>query len=99
MQANYLRSHFEAENIEVITPEQNDMTTIDEVRRAVYNGKESKSLIQTYHETIDKYTQHHPVILGCTELSIIKPKQKVTNLIDMVSLQIEEAVCLELTNK
>jgi aspartate racemase len=97
MQANYIRSYFEAENIEVIIPEQNDMTTIDEVRRAVYNGIENETLIDNYHEIIDKYTQHHPVILGCTELSIIKPKLINHNLLDMANVQIEHVVALQIS--
>ena len=90
MQSDYIRNQFAKNGILVILPSENDMQFLDEVRKEVYAETQTEKLIINYHLAIEKYTIKHPVILACTELSILKPNNK--NLLDMAELQIKEAV-------
>lgn len=91
MNASYIKNQFSDNRIEVLLPTQEDMLFIDEVRKHIYNETESVTLIEKYHQLINAYSVHHPVILSCTELSILKPKGN-KNVLDMADLQIEEAI-------
>ncbi|SDS32210.1 aspartate racemase [Polaribacter sp. KT25b] len=95
MQSRYIRSYLEFNSIEVLLPSLKDMIFIDEVRTHIYNSTETKEIINIYHELIKKYSENNPVILGCTELSILKPKDQ-KNVIDMAQLQIEAALKIKL---
>jgi aspartate racemase len=91
MQSNYIRSYFELNSIEVVIPSPSDMLFIDEVRKHVYNETETNEIINNYHSLIKEYAKNYPVVLCCTELSIVKPIGEI-NIIDMVQMQIEKAV-------
>jgi aspartate racemase len=95
MQSRYIRSYLEFNSIEVLLPSLEDMIFIDEVRTHIYNSTETKEIINIYHELIKKYSENNAVILGCTELSILKPTDQ-KNVIDMAQLQIEAAVKIKL---
>lgn len=96
MQSEYLRQHFHSNKIEILQPLEEEMFLIDEVRKHVYNETETEDLIKKYHSLILKYTTNYPVVLACTELSIFNPKNS-HNIVDMVQLQIEEALSLSLS--
>ncbi|WP_434036181.1 aspartate/glutamate racemase family protein [Formosa sp. 4Alg 33] len=91
MTADYIRSYFKANIIEVVLPSENDMAFIDTVRKEVYNGTETSNLVKQFHECIARYAAIHPVVLGCTELSVLNPKY-TANIIDMAQLQIDSAI-------
>ena len=91
MNATYIKNQFVANGIEVLQPSQEDMLFIDDVRKQIYNETEASELIEKYHSLIDSYSTNNPVILSCTELSILKPKGN-KNLLDMADVQIEEAI-------
>ncbi|WP_159023704.1 aspartate/glutamate racemase family protein [Formosa sp. L2A11] len=91
MQSKYITSHFKSHGIEVVLPSESDMNFIDTVRIQVYNQTETTEVIKKYHLLINKYSAKYPVVLGCTELSILKPLN-TKDLIDMAQLQIEAAV-------
>ena len=91
MNATYIKNQFVANGIEVILPSQEDMLIIDNVRKQIYSETETAELIEKYHSIINTYTAQHPVVLSCTELSILKPKGN-KNLLDMADVQIEEAI-------
>ena len=91
MTSTYISSHFKLNNIEVLRPSQEDMLVLDDIRKRVYSETETEDLIKNYHALIEKYCTNDPVILACTELSIFKP-QKFENLLDMASVQISEAI-------
>ncbi|MDO6761087.1 aspartate/glutamate racemase family protein [Tamlana sp. 2_MG-2023] len=90
MQSGYIRSQFAQNNIETRLPEKQDMLLIDQVRTAVYAETQTETLINEYRYILNKYAQNHPVVLACTELSVIESNQE--NVIDMAQLQIEKAV-------
>ena len=91
MKSDYIKNQFIANDIEVILPNEEDMLFIDEVRKHIYNEIETDDLIRKYHSIIHKYTEENPVILSCTELSILKPKGN-KRLLDMAEIQMEIAV-------
>jgi len=91
MQSDYIRTYFKVHGIEIVLPSITDRLLIDEVRKQVYSELETPELIKNYHFLIEKYSNKHPIVLACTELSILKP-QNNHKLIDMVELQIIEAV-------
>jgi aspartate racemase len=93
MESNYVSSYLENKGIIVEIPSKEDRLFIDTVRKQVYAGTETPDLIAAYHKMIDKYTEKSPVILACTELSILKPIDN-NRIIDMVQLQVEEAIFL-----
>ena len=91
MKSDYIKNQFITNDIEVILPNEEDMIFIDEVRKQIYNEVETDDLIKKYHSIIHKYTEENPVILSCTELSILKPIEHKM-LLDMSEIQMEEAV-------
>ncbi len=91
MNSDYIRSIFQASNIEIEIPAQDDRIQIDNFRKYVYEKKENKELILNYHKTIAKYTESNYLVLACTELSIFKPKNN-NKLLDMVQIQIDAAI-------
>jgi aspartate racemase len=91
MSSEYISHQFTAQGIDVIYPSEEDMQFIDRVRTHIYNHTETDELIEKYHVIIERYTAKSPVILACTELSILKPKGNHL-LLDMADLQIEQAV-------
>ncbi|MBJ2175165.1 aspartate/glutamate racemase family protein [Aureibaculum sp. A20] len=95
MKASYIKDHFKANGIEVLQPSEKDMLFIDEVRKEVYSEKETDNLIKKFHLIIKKYSENNPVVLGCTELSVLRPIGN-EKLIDMAQVQMEEAVKLVL---
>ncbi|MBE0392874.1 MULTISPECIES: aspartate/glutamate racemase family protein [unclassified Flavobacterium] len=91
MESNYIRSYFNAKGIEIQLPSKEDRLFIDEVRKLTYAETETPDLIASYHSILNKYTKNFPVILACTELSILKPTDN-NRIIDMAQLQIEQAI-------
>jgi len=91
MKSDYIKNQFKANNIEVMLANEKDMVFIDEVRKQIYNEVETDDLVKKYHSVIQKYTQENPVILSCTELSILKPKDNKM-LLDMAEIQMEAAI-------
>ncbi|WP_452229919.1 aspartate/glutamate racemase family protein [Lacinutrix sp. MEBiC02404] len=96
MQASYIKDHFLDNGMEVILPTEEDMLFIDDVRKQVYNETESVALLEKYHSLINGYAAKNPVILSCTELSIVKPNGN-KKVLDMAAIQIEEAIKKVLT--
>lgn len=93
MTASYIKHQFKTNSIEVISPNKEDMLFIDDVRKAIYNETETVELIQKYHSVLNKYSANNIVVISCTELSILNPKDNFNSL-DMAQLQIKEAVKL-----
>ena len=92
MQSDYIPSIFNAKGIKIILPSLEDRLLIDEVRQQVYHETETKELIQKFHLLLEQYTKNTPVVLACTELSILNPYKQNNQLLDMVQEQITAAV-------
>lgn len=93
MNSTYIQDQFKKNGIAVMLPSKVDMECIDTIRKHIYSHTETAELITKYHAIIKKYSENKPVILACTELSILKPKGN-KNLLDMAQVQMEEAVKL-----
>ena len=91
MESDYIKNQFKENGIEVLLPNEKDMVFIDEVRKQIYNESETDDLVKKYHSIIQKYTETNPVILSCTELSILKPTDNKM-LLDMAEIQMEAAI-------
>jgi len=91
MKSDYIKNQFKENGIDVLLPNEKDMIFIDEVRKQIYNELETDDLLKKYHSIIQKYTEINPVILSCTELSILKPKNNKM-LLDMAEIQMEAAI-------
>lgn len=91
MKSDYIKKQFNNKGIEVIIPDEKDMIFIDEIRKQIYSATETFESIQKYHEIVKKYTQISPVVVSCTELSILKQKDN-NLLLDMAEIQISQAI-------
>jgi len=91
MNSAYIRAIFSSKGIDIEIPTAEDRLQIDVFRRQVYSKQETKAQIENYHNIIKKYTAKNPVVLACTELSILKPKDN-NKLFDMVDIQITAAI-------
>ncbi len=91
MQSNYITSKFRAEKINVLQVSKEDKQQIDDLRIAVYNGKENQKQLEIFNELINKYTENGVVVLACTELSVAYNIKN--NLVyDMARIQIKKSV-------
>lgn len=91
MNASYIKDQFRSNGIQISLPTEEDMRFIDNVRIQIYNDAETPELIQKYHLLINTYSKNYPVIIACTELSILKPKRN-KNVLDMADIQIKQAI-------
>ena len=97
MKSGYISDQFKTNDIDVFLPDENDMVFIDQVRKHVYNQTETLEVIEKYQEILDKYSKDNLVVISCTELSIINPKENKM-VLDMAELQMMEAVNKTLIN-
>lgn len=93
MQSDYLRSKFLEEGIKLISPTEDEMALIDQMRRQVYYQKESQEGVDKYRELLKSYTSRTSVLLACTELSVVNFDTD-SRVVDMALCQIDAAVAL-----
>ena len=91
MQSEHLKSSFEQEGIALFEPSIIDKEFVDQIRQDVYLGLESSSQMNEFNNLIRSYANERPVIIGCTELSIMLLENPI-NIYDMASLQIENTL-------
>mgnify|MGYP000728287717 CR=1 FL=1 len=88
MQSKY----FEQLGVNIIRPSTTEMQTIDNIRKDVYQGNISKKNQCQFQEVIGRYEQEAPIVLACSELSMIAESCLNKNTVDMVDLQVEAAL-------
>ena len=91
MNSDFFKPHAERNQIEVIHPAAQEIRSIDAIRTAIYNGTETQTNIEHILEIIKKYQQEIPVIIACTELSLVQRIHK-KNVYDMSEIQINHAI-------
>lgn len=91
MQSKYLKHAFLKRNILLIEPRKEHKEFIDYIRNKIYFKQESKKDMEEYRRLLLLYSKDHPVIIGCTELSIYT-SQYQNNIYDMASFQIEKTL-------
>lgn len=90
MESSYLVSYFNSNQIEVVQPEEDKIYFLDELRKLIYNNKETSQELELYHNLLEFYSKNTPVVVACTELSILTRRSE--NIYDMAMIQIESAV-------
>jgi aspartate racemase len=91
MTSNYMSTYFSSEDIEVISPSLGDLDFIDALRKKIYSNSETPSDLNSYNNLLSTYSHKAPVLIACTELSIINTSIPV---LDMVKLQVLKAIAL-----
>ncbi|TYB71486.1 aspartate/glutamate racemase family protein [Bizionia gelidisalsuginis] len=94
MTSPYFIEYFAAEGIQIQSPSVEDMVFIDQFRQSVYASTETETETNTYYTLLKKYSSKAPVILACTELSVLHCNNDHFNSIDLATLQIEEGLAL-----
>ena len=89
MESSYVYSFFE--NLEHITLSESQLETIDSIRRTVYENGISAELKKNLVSCVSPLiVENVLVVIACTELSVLGVKE--TNWMDLLELQIEEAI-------
>lgn len=91
MDSQYLRKAFDANGITVVELVSEEKQFIDYMRKQIYAGQETKKQSKQYEVLKETYASDYPVIIACTELSILS-KADEKNVYDMAFLQVEEVV-------
>lgn len=93
MESQYIKSKFEAENIEVKFPKSENIVSIDFFRQNLYKHQETDIQIQSYKDLVTTYSKTSTVLIACTELSIIHSEMSFSaTVLDLAQLQIEKAL-------
>ncbi len=94
MQSMYLKNKFSEQGIRLISPAEDDMTLIDQMRKKVYDEEENKAVLEQYNALLKMYTFKTSVVLACTELSVINNNTN-SRVLDMALNQINDAIVYE----
>ncbi|AEH02394.1 aspartate/glutamate racemase family protein [Lacinutrix sp. 5H-3-7-4] len=78
-------------NIQIIGLNKDEVSFLDVLRQAVYNGTETLQDINKYNQLLKEYSEEYLVIIACSELSVINTNHTI-NIIDLARMQCEEAV-------
>lgn len=87
-----LARYFEQSNIAIHRPTAQHIARIDEIRRRTYVGEHTQEDIQYYRDLIARYQQRAPVVVACTELSLLLNGANCHDVFDMARIQITEAL-------
>jgi len=93
MGSSYLTAQFSGAGIELLAPKGADKIQLDAFRKKVYAGRETARDIDQFQALLAMYATRQKVLIACTELSLFVP-DTFTNICDMATLQIEQAVKL-----
>ena len=91
MTSNYIKQAFETKGIKIIKPTKTEMEDIEAMRNKLYSASETAKDIRVFETLRAKYLEHYPVIIACTELSLLSNIDS-KYLIDLAYLQINAAV-------
>lgn len=89
MHSAALKAYFNNASITLLKPSQQDIHAIDHIRQQVYASKETLEDIQRFKAMLEHYSKQAPIVIACTELSIVLEADVATNIYDMASIQIE----------
>lgn len=92
MEGGYIKDYFETDDIKTLIPIEQDMQFIDQIRKKVFDGSIKDSEIEAYESLISKYHQKLPVVIACTELSVLQESIKLSNVFDLAMLQIKSSL-------
>lgn len=92
MNSTYIKSYFANNDIAVLLPSEEDMQYVDEVRKQIYEGTETKKILKDYNRMVEKYAQNNAVVIACTELSLGLVNNKDLEIFDMSRIQINQSI-------
>jgi len=88
MNSTLMNDVFSANNIKLLKPQKEEQLVIDNIRKLIYEEKETQKDIELFHDIVRKYSEKHAIVIACTELSI--PLYLEDNIYDMSRMQINE---------
>jgi len=91
MNSRYLVEVMGQYDVKVNVPDLDDQNVIDQVRQNIYRGEQDQNIHELYLSICKKYNQMAPIVLGCTELSLVN-YNKQYDIFDMVKIQIAQAI-------
>ncbi|MFK8038999.1 MAG: aspartate/glutamate racemase family protein [Crocinitomicaceae bacterium] len=89
MNSEYVSNKFKIAGIDIIKPRLQDAEKIDLIRKRVYDDGKTNLLLNQIQQIADGYSDT-PILLACTELSLLK--SAIPQSFDMVQLQIQTAI-------
>lgn len=92
MEGSYISNIFSEYSIKTIQPSTEDKVALDKLRKRVYENGASNKFQVRIKKIIEEYIRDTPIVIGCTELSMLLENYKSTRLYDVVRIQIEKAI-------
>jgi aspartate racemase len=92
MNTEALSAQFEKSEIQLNRPSHKDQEAIDNLRRTIYAGGETQDGLEEFQSLLENYKKNGPVVLACTELSLVVSGQQ--GVVDMARVSIERAMVL-----
>jgi aspartate racemase len=89
---DWINSYFALHNIHTIPMSKEHTQQIDLIRQRTYTETETKKDHEDYNNLIDHYQNQAPVVIACTELSILIDDLYKKTIFDMARIQIQTAV-------
>jgi len=89
---NWIISYFSLRDIAVIRMSDEHTKQVDLIRQRTYKKIETHQDHQDYNHLIHHYQRQAPVIIACTELSILLDKKNSNDVYDMARIQIHTAI-------
>ncbi len=96
----WIKHYFTQNKITVLSIPEKHTKEIDEIRKRTYESKETENDHNRYFQLLKHYQTLAPVLIACTELSLLCSKEFIDQknieeshlLLDMATLQIEWAI-------
>lgn len=92
MHSSYIKSYFANNDIDVFLPSKEDMQYVDDVRKQIYEGTETKKMLKDYNYIVEKYARNNAVVIACTELSLRLVNKEGLEIFDMSRIQINQSI-------
>jgi aspartate racemase len=89
---DWMNSYFALHNINTIPMSKEHTQQIDLIRQRTYTETETRKDHEDYNNLIDHYQKQAPVVVACTELSILIDDSYKKTTFDMARIQIQTAV-------
>ncbi len=92
MVSNYIPAILLSYGIETTSPSSPHIDFIDQCRKALYSGIETKENILELEKIIAFYAKTSSIIIACTELSTLHLHNPDNNVFDLARLQVHQAI-------
>lgn len=89
IKSNLFKNAFDGTNIKIVNPDDKTIEICEKVIRGVIANTNSRKLTNKLKNRTDKFVKKQKldgIILGCTELPLVFPKNKPSNIIDCLDV-------------